>query len=194
MPRFGPEAIDRLRTLLRDDDGTPPTSEFRSEFRLAAVLVPLFLREDTVHVVLTKRTDNVRTHQGQISFPGGAWEPSDATLRETALRESQEEVGLRPRDVEILGALEDTPTAVSGFIVRPYVAVVPHPYEFVQDVAEVAGLLSPPLEVFADPARRREEIRERDGVRYPLYFFDVEGETVWGATARMLVSLTDRLA
>ena len=175
--------------ILQADDAPAPTSEFR----LAAVLVPLFVREETVHVVLTKRTDSVRTHQGQISFPGGAWEPGDASLRSTALRESQEEVGLRPEDVEILGTLEDTPTAVSGFIVRPFVAVVPHPYEFVQDVAEVAGLLSPPLEVFADPERRREEIRERNGVRYPLYFFDVEDETVWGATARMLVSLTERL-
>lgn len=160
---------------------------------MAAVLVPLFVREDTLHVVLTKRTDNVRTHQGQISFPGGAWEPGDVSLRETALREAQEEVGLRPQDVEILGVLDDTPTAVSGFIVRPFVAIVPHPYEFVQDVAEVAGLLSPQLDVFADPQRRRVEIRERDGVRYPLYFFDVENDIVWGATARMLVSLTDLL-
>lgn len=189
MPRFGPEAIDRLRTVLQRDDAPAPTSEYR----LAAVLVPLFVREDTVHVVLTKRTDTVRTHQGQISFPGGAWEPGDLSLRETALREAHEEVGLRAQDVEILGVLDDTPTAVSGFIVRPFVAIVPHPYEFVQDVAEVAGLLSPPLDVFADLQRRRVEIRERDGVRYPLYFFDVENDIVWGATARMLVSLTDLL-
>lgn len=190
MPRFGPEALDRLRGILSTDDGPPP----ESEFRLAAVLIPLFLREDTVHVVLTKRTDQVRTHQGQISFPGGAWEPDDASLLDTALREAHEEVGLRPQDTDVLGVLADTPTNVSGFLVRPFVAAIPHPYEFVQDVAEVAGLLSPPLEVFADPSRRREETRERDGVRYPLFFFDVEGDTVWGATARMLVSLTDLLS
>lgn len=190
MPRFGPEAIERLRDILQADDAPPPSSEFR----LAAVLIPLFLREDTVHVVLTKRTDQVRTHQGQISFPGGAWEPADASLLETALREAHEEVGLRPQDADVLGVLTDTPTNVSGFLVRPFVGAIPHPYEFVQDLAEVAGLLSPPLDVFADPSRRRQEIRERDGVRYPLYFFDVEGDTVWGATARMLVSLTDLLA
>lgn len=171
------------------DDGSQPSSEFR----LAAVLIPLFVREDTVHVVLTKRTEHLRTHQGQVSFPGGAWESGDESLLTTALRESREEVGLRPDDVEILGVLGDIPTAVSGFLVRPFVSVVPHPYEFVQDAAEVAGLLSPPLEVFADPSRRREEIRERDGVRYAIYYYDVDGEMVWGATAHMLVSLTDVL-
>lgn len=189
MARFGPETLDTLRRILPADDGSAPTTEFR----LAAVLIPLFVREDAVHVLLTKRTDSVRTHQGQVSFPGGAWESGDATLCDTALRESREEIGLLPEDADILGVLPDIPTAVSGFIVRPFVSAIPHPYEFVQDVAEVAGLLSPPLDVFADSSRRREEIRERDGVRYPLYYFDVGGETVWGATARMLVTLTDLL-
>jgi 8-oxo-dGTP pyrophosphatase MutT (NUDIX family) len=189
VARFGPQTLELLKRILPADDGSAPSSEFR----LAAVLVPLFVREDTVHVVLTKRTENVRTHQGQVSFPGGAWEHGDTTLAQTALREASEEVGLDPGDVEILGVLEDTPTAVSGFIVRPFVASIPHPYEFVQDVAEVAGLLAPPLELFADPSRRRVEMRERDGVRFPIYYFDIEGEMVWGATARMLVALTERL-
>jgi 8-oxo-dGTP pyrophosphatase MutT (NUDIX family) len=189
LPRFGSEALERLRRILPDDDGSAP----RSEFRLAAVLVPLFLREETVHVVLTKRTEHVRTHQGQISFPGGAWEPQDGSLAQTALREAAEEVGLRREDVEVLGVLDDTPTAVSGFLVRPFVASIPYPYEFVQDVAEVAHLLAPPLEVFADPGRRRVQIREREGVRHPIYYFDVEGDVVWGATARMLIALVERL-
>jgi 8-oxo-dGTP pyrophosphatase MutT (NUDIX family) len=190
LARFGPEALERLRRILPGDDGSSPQGDLRN----AAVLIPLFLREDAVHVVLTKRTDRVRTHQGQISFPGGAWEDGDATLLDTALREAREEVGLRAEDVEVLGVLDDVPTAVSGFLVRPFVAVIPHPYEFVQDVAEVAGLLSPPLDVFADDERRRTETRERDGLRYEVHYFDVEGEVVWGATARMLVALVDRLA
>jgi 8-oxo-dGTP pyrophosphatase MutT (NUDIX family) len=189
VARFGPEALGKLRGTLPPDDGSRP----ESDFRLAAVLIPLFVREDAVHVVLTKRTDHVRTHQGQVSFPGGAWEEGDRSLLETALREAREEVGLSPDDVEVLGVLEDTPTAVSGFLVRPFVSVVPHPYEFVHDAAEVAGLLAPPLEVFADVSRRRTQVRERDGVRYPIYYFDVDDEMVWGATARMLVALTDLL-
>lgn len=189
MVRFGPETLDLLKRILPADDGSAPTSEFRP----AAVLIPLFLRDDVVHVVLTKRTEHVRTHQGQVSFPGGGWEPADATLRDTALREAHEEVGLHPSDVQIIGVLSDTPTAVSGFVVRPFVSVIPHPYEFVHHAREVAHVLTPPLGVFADPSLRREEIRERDGVQYPIYFFDVDDDIVWGATARMLVVLTDLL-
>ncbi len=189
MTQLGPESIDRLRATLRQDDRSIP----EGDFRLAAVLVALFVREDTVHVVLTKRTDNVRTHQGQVSFPGGSWEPGDETLERTALREAFEEVGLAEGDVEVLGVLDDLPTNVSGFWVRPFVAVVPHPYEFVHDVAEVDHVFSPPLEIFADASRRREEFRERDGMRYAIYYYDVDGNIVWGATARMLVQLLEQL-
>jgi 8-oxo-dGTP pyrophosphatase MutT (NUDIX family) len=186
---LGPDAIERLRATLPKDDGSIP----RGDLRLAAVLVPLFIREDEVHVVLTKRTSNVRTHQGQVSFPGGSWEPADATLEHTALREAHEEVGLRSSDVDVIGVLDDLPTNVSGFLVRPFVGVVPHPYEFVHDVTEVDHVFSPRLEIFADAGRRREEFRERDGMRYPIYFYDVGGNIVWGATARMLVQLLDKL-
>ena len=185
-PAFGPETFDLLRSVLRTDEGPIPSGE---GLRPAAVLVPLFVREDTVHVVLTKRTDNVRTHQGQVSFPGGSWEQADMTLRDTALREAHEEVGLDPTDVRVIGMLDDLPTFVSGFVVRPFVAEIPHPYDFVHDRAEVDHVFSPPLAVFADPSRRREEMRERDGVTYPLYYYDVSGNVVWGATARMLVQL-----
>ena len=186
---LGPEAIERLRAKLSADDGSIP----QGDLRLAAVLVPLFVREDEVHVVLTKRTENVSTHQGQVSFPGGSWEPADATLERTALREAHEEVGLRSSDVEIIGVLDDLPTNVSGFLVRPFVGLVPHPYEFVHDTTEVDHVFSPPLEVFADATRRREEFREHEGTRYPIYFYDVGGNIVWGATARMLVQLLDKL-
>lgn len=187
--RFGASTLELLGRILPPDDGTTPQGDLRP----AAVLVPLFVREDAVHVVLTKRTELVRTHQGQMSFPGGAWEPGDRSLLDTALRESHEEVGLRPEDARVLGVLDDTPTAVSGFLVRPFVAAIPHPYEFVHDAAEVAGMLAPRLDVFADMDLRRETIRERDGVRYPIYYYDVDGEMVWGATARILVGLTELL-
>ena len=189
MTRFGPEALDRLRRVLPEDDGKIPSSEFSA----AAVLVPLFVVENVLHVVLTQRTDNVRTHQGQVSFPGGKWEPADTTLLDTALREAHEEVGLEPGDVEVLGVLDDLPTAVSGFIIRPFVASIPHPYEFVHHAMEVAFVFTPPLSTFADTSKRRVETRERDGISYEIYYYDVDGSIVWGATARMLVALTDVL-
>jgi 8-oxo-dGTP pyrophosphatase MutT (NUDIX family) len=157
------------------------------------VLVPLYVADGSVHVVLTQRTDNVRTHQGQVSFPGGGYEEEDDTLRETALREAMEEVGLEPDDVEVLGVLDDLPTAVSSFRIRPFVGVIPHPYEFVHQAMEVAYVFAPKLEIFADESRRRTQTRERDGQTFEIYYYDVDGAMVWGATARMLVRLTEIL-
>lgn len=191
MARFGPETFDRLRRVLSPAPGGEPDLARRP----AAVLVPLLWAGDEVRVVLTKRTTTVRTHRGHVSFPGGSRDDGDATLEGTALREAHEEVGLRPDDVEVLGVLADMPTAGSGYLIRPYVARVPHPYPFVRQPEEVERVITPPLAVFADPARRRTERWERDGVRYPVWFFDdVEGELVWGATARILVELCDRIA
>jgi len=189
VPTFGPEIFERLRSELPDDPPVPDVVERRA----AAVLVPLFMVDGEVGVVLTQRTAHLRRHSGQVSFPGGAWEPGDATLRDTALRESYEEVGLDPNDVDVLGAMDDVPTVGSDYMVRPYVAQIPHPYEFVPDPQEVDRIILPPLDLFADGTRRREELRERDGVVYHVFFFDFEGAVVWGATARMLVSLVERL-
>lgn len=189
-PAFGPDVLGLLDEILPSDDGSPISSDFRP----AAVLIALFVREDMLHVVLTKRTDNVRTHQGQVSFPGGSYEASDATLEHTALREAHEEVGIDPAHVRVLGVLEDLPTFVSGFQVRPFVAEIPHPYEFVHDASEVAHVFSPPLAIFADPSRRREEVRERDGREFVMTSYDVDGNVVWGATARMLEQLVDRIS
>jgi 8-oxo-dGTP pyrophosphatase MutT (NUDIX family) len=187
---FGPEAIDKLRTALPVDDG----SKIGGDFRPAAVLVPLYVADGSVHVVLTQRTDNVRTHQGQVSFPGGGWETEDATMLDTALREAEEEVGLKRADVEVLGVLEDVLTAVSGFVIRPFVGLIPHPYEFVHQAMEVAYVFAPKLEVFADDSRRRKETRMRDGQAFDIYYYDVDGAMVWGATARMLVRLIEVLS
>jgi len=186
---FGPEIIERLRSVLPDDRPVPEIAERRA----AAVLVPLFVLDGGIGVVLTQRTAHLRRHSGQVSFPGGGWEPGDATLRDTALRESQEEIGLDPAVVDVLGMMDDVPTVGSDYMVRPYVAQIPYPYEFVADEHEVDRILLPPLDLFADVTKRREELRERDGVTYHVYFFDFDDAVVWGATARMLVSLVERL-
>jgi 8-oxo-dGTP pyrophosphatase MutT (NUDIX family) len=185
---FGRHTIDRLRDVLPHPDEEDPDPEHR---RAAAVLIPLFVESDELRVLLTKRTDHLRSHSGEVSFPGGGREPGDATLLQTALRETQEEVGLDPKVVEILGSLEDLPTFGSNYLIRPYVGWISDPFDFVIDDHEVERVLTPKLDLFTDPSVRRIEIRQRDGVEYQVHFFDVDGDNVWGATARMLVRLIE---
>ncbi len=185
---FGPHTIDRLREVLPHPDEEDPDPEHR---RAAAVLIPLFVQGDELRVVLTKRTDHLRSHSGEVSFPGGGREPGDATLLQTALRETNEEIGLPPDAVDVLGSLEDLPTFGSNYLIRPYVGCFQYPLEFTRDPHEVERVLTPKLELFTDPSVRRIEIRQRDGVEYQVHFFDVDGDNVWGATARMLVRLIE---
>ncbi len=168
--------------------------------RAAAVLVPLLPRADGLHVLFTKRSSQLSTHGGQVSFPGGSIDTSDAGPREAALREAREEVGLAPAHVEVLGQLDDCPTFVSGFVITPVVGVV-DPRSFASDgrypwtpsAAEVHELHELPLVDFCDPRNSRIEMREIQGglSRYPLYWFTVQGTVVWGATARILQGLIE---
>ncbi len=96
----------------------------------AAVLVPLFYDGNEFHILLTRRSENVPHHKGQISFPGGQPHKKDSDLLQTALRESWEEIGLKPEDVQVIGELDDTPTLTSGFIITPFVGIIPYPYSF----------------------------------------------------------------
>ncbi len=159
----------------------------------AAVLVPLFERDGRVHVLLTKRTDSLRQHAGQISFPGGGRDAGDEGPLQTALREAREEVGLLPSDVTILGALDDCPTLVTNFVISPWVGVVPAGYPYVVSRSEIDELIEAPLDAFFEPGVLRTEEVERLGMRLKLYFYEVVGHTVWGATARMLTQLFELL-
>jgi 8-oxo-dGTP pyrophosphatase MutT (NUDIX family) len=125
--------------------------------RLAAVLVPLYMEGGGLQILLIKRTEHVKTHQGQIAFPGGTWHPGDANPIATALREAHEEMGIRPADVEVLGELDDTSTATSNFLITPVVGFIPSPYPFQIETGEIADLLSLSLRPFGTPkpSRRR---------------------------------------
>jgi 8-oxo-dGTP pyrophosphatase MutT (NUDIX family) len=155
-------------------------------FRRAAVLLPLFETESGLHLLLTQRTEQVPTHKGQIAFPGGGFEEADGDLLSTALREAEEEIGLHPQDVEILGSLDDTVTVSSRHVVRPYVGFVPPGYPYRPDAFEIARLIHLPVTPLLEGAPFRVETWERQGQPVVVYFYEYEGSTVWGLTARIL--------
>ena len=156
----------------------------------AAVLIPFFIENDEHKILFTKRSAQVKTHKGQISFPGGVGEEKDQSLLETALREAQEEIGLLKDDVEILGQADDTTTAVSNFIVRPFVGLIPYPYNFTINPEEVDRIIEVPLKVFlGDNPKYRQNSAVFEGVIYPGSAFRYKGNVIWGATARILENL-----
>ncbi len=156
---------------------------------LAAVLIPIYRVRDELHIVLTKRTDRVEHHKGEISFPGGARDPEDIDLIATALRESHEEIGLQPRHVDVIGRVDDFIT-VSQFHVTPYVGVIDPdaaPYAWLPQEREVAEILEVPLPHLVDPANLIFEPRRMpDGRTSPMESYLWGEHRVWGATARML--------
>jgi len=157
----------------------------------AAVLVPLFVKDGRRHVLLTKRSDMVEHHRGEISFPGGKLDPSDSDLMCCALRETAEEIGVAPEHVRMIGELDDFYTVATNFRVVPFVGIIPHPYNFVPSAREIAGLLSVPLNVFFDPARKSEAIWIFKGEPVEVISYEWEGHNIWGATARILKHFTE---
>jgi len=158
----------------------------------AAVLVALFIRRSTLHTVLTRRRDDLRNHPGQISFPGGRRDPTDADLIQTALREADEEIGLAPATVELIGALPPVSTMVTDFAVHPFVALIAPPVALRPAPLEVEAVLELSIPVLAASHARRTLDVGRRSVRTDCY--TVGTDVVWGATARILADLLDRLA
>ncbi len=156
----------------------------------AAVLL-LLTNRGGPHVVFAKRTDRVAHHKGQFSFPGGIVETWDGSRLETALREAKEEIGLPSSAVEILGTLDDTETRATQFVITPFVGVIRDPLIYTPDGKEIERVLEVPLEALLDPANFRVEMWERNGEVQPVYFYEYGGETIWGATARILKQFLD---
>lgn len=145
--------------------------------RWAAVLIPLYEKRGEFFIVLTKRTDNLRDHSGQISFPGGTCQEVDIDVEATALREAFEEVGIKPKDVRVIGMLDDEKSKSSGYVVTPVVGVIPHPYRFTVNRNEVDSLIEVPIVALS-------EAEGKDGVEYWY-----KGYRIWGLTARVLKQL-----
>ena len=199
-----PLTLDHILTAL----AMPPLGE-RSDFDLdpevklaqlpgigqhpAAVLCGLVERAAGLHVVLTKRAAHLNQHAGQIAFPGGKVDRRDATIRDAALREAHEEIGLAAGQVGIIGALDPYQTS-TGFRVTPFVGVIDPHWRAIPDPEEVEEVFETPLDFLMDPANRARHRYERKGVRRHYYAMPWGDYYIWGATAGMLKGLSDRLA
>ena len=157
----------------------------------AGVLVPLYIEDDELHAVFTRRREDLRRHPGEISFPGGRYEEGEVDLRATALREAEEEIGL-PRDsVEILGALQPTPTIATGYAVYPFVGLISAGQSWTLSALEVAEVLELKLSALVEGYARRRLVRRGLPIRTDTYL--VGDDLIWGATARILGDLFDRI-
>jgi len=172
------------------DDGTEGREAASTA---AAVLIPVIAHPQALTVLFTQRTPHLRSHSGQVSFPGGRAEPADASAEFTALRETEEEIGLRPSAVEVLGRLPDYRTR-TGYRVTPVVGLLTPPVAFVPDPNEVAEIFEVPLAFLLDERNRQRRTREFQGQQVGYYVFEYGEKVIWGATAGILVNLHKMLA
>jgi 8-oxo-dGTP pyrophosphatase MutT (NUDIX family) len=160
--------------------------------RPAAVLVPLFEADDEAHVILTKRPDTMPTHQGEVSFPGGGLRDGvDDSRKDAALREAEEEIGLPPAAVEVVAELDTLATVGSRFTITPFVGIIDRLPQLVPHPGEVVKILEVPLSELLDDDAFHEEYW--GSPNRAISFFELPGETVWGATARVLVAFLAHL-
>ena len=206
LPALPGAALTPAALRQRFADTRAWTPEFHGDAKLfemwrdpiaASVLVPLVERDDGLHVLLTRRTDHLHDHAGQISFPGGRVDPGDVDVVDTALRETQEEVGLPRERVHVLGPL-NTYSTVSSYVVTPIVGLIQPPFDLALDAFEVAEAFEVPLQYLMTPAHHHRHAAEFDGVKrqflsMPWQGVDAQGQQreyfIWGATAAMLRNL-----
>lgn len=171
----------RLASVLK---AHPPHRVTIEGARHAAVLLPIVAGHDPT-LIFTVRTDTLPSHKGQISFPGGSIDDTDASAEEAALRETQEELGLDPNGVRVLGELDTTPTFVSGYVVSPFVGWLETQPELRPNPAEVAEVLEVPLQDLVEDIRREPGF-EHEGRTYPTEAWVWNGHVIWGVTARIM--------
>jgi 8-oxo-dGTP pyrophosphatase MutT (NUDIX family) len=159
--------------------------------RPSAILIPLYNKEGKYHIIFIQRTGNVTVHKHQISFPGGRYEAKDKNLQATALREAEEEIGIKQEDVRIIGELDDFATAGSHYVISPFVGIIPYPYNFKIDRFEAQEIIDVEIDDLMDMTCRSEGTTVVDGDTIPAYFYHHGNRVIWGATARILKQLLD---
>lgn len=183
--------IDRLRSRL-SLPAAQPDVRFAG-FTAAAVLVPVVVGGVEPTLLLTRRSAHLHDHPGQIAFPGGRVDAGDTSPEATALREAQEEIGLAPEQVELIGRLPDYYITASGFRVTPVVGLLRTPLQLQLDAFEVAEAFETPLSFLLDPANRRRGSIEHQGITREFWAMPWQGYDIWGATAGMIVSFAEHL-
>ncbi|MDA0655847.1 MAG: CoA pyrophosphatase [Proteobacteria bacterium] len=182
----------RSDRITRGDNDLNPHMIMPMETKPAAVLVPLVHRDDDITVILTQRTDHLKAHAGQVSFPGGRVEKSDASPEAAALRETQEEIGVPQHRIDLIGQLDIYMTR-TGYEVTPVVGFVNPPFSVIPAPFEVADVFEVPLSFLIDPDNHQRMTREDKGTKRQFYTMQYGKHYIWGATAGMLVNLSELL-
>ena len=184
--------IDRHR-LARHLEDFPRHTIPVGTLRPAAVLVPLFERQGQDYLLFTERTAHLAHHAGEISFPGGGQDPGDADLTATALRETEEELGIPCHAVTLLGRLDDF-YSVHGYHVSPYIGTIPAPGKLRHDPFEIARVFAAPIDHFRNPETHRVEEWQHRGRRHLVDFYQFETSVIWGLTAAILRQFVEETA
>ena len=179
---------EKFYALIKEklDKRTPVTYRYaKVSGKKAAVVIPLFYKESEPCLLFTKRTDKVEHHKGQISFPGGAHEPGDRDLLQTALRETWEEMGIRRKDMTVIGRTDNFLTN-TNFMVTPFVAHFPHPYTYHINEDEIDEVIEVPLRRLMQPDIFKIEKWQRNGILWDIHYYRYNGQVIWGVTGFLL--------
>ena len=190
--RWG-SGMARCERIIRGDNDLNPQMSMPTETKAAAVLVPLVLREEEITVLLTQRTNHLKAHAGQVSFPGGRVEKTDDSREAAALRETEEEIGVTREHIELIGHLDIYMTR-TGYEITPVVGFLRPPFQVTPDPFEVAEVFEVPLNFLIAPANHQLMAREDKGSKRQFYAMQYQERYIWGATAGMLVNLSELLA